>query len=138
MRSLLTYLLKHDEHRPNFDEMAYKEGKVREICMGDNHEPRNEDELAAIKNKEDEHYAKNWHKIIMPLMRYKNPSVAATEQYSFKNLSLDTEDPLYFHVEMVKPGRSTYVVQHLPGRTLGSMQDKILFSGPSMTQNFDD
>lgn len=135
MRNLLTFLLKHDMHKPSFVEMAFKDGNIRKICTtGDHAEPYNDEELVAIKQKEDEHYAKNWHKIIMPFMRYKYPSVAATDQYSYKNLALDNEDPLYFHVEMVKPGRSTFVVQHLSGRTISSMQDRILFRGVSMEE----
>ena len=97
--------------RPNFVAQAARDGDIRKECMTvNNPEPMNETELAAVKAKEDLYFANHWHKIIMPFLRYKTPSVAATEQFNFKNISLDISDPLFFHVDMVKPGRNTFVI----------------------------
>ena len=59
--------------------IAAREGNVREVCLGTNGETMNEEEQIVVKEKEDKHYANNWHKIIMPMMRFKNPSVASSE-----------------------------------------------------------
>jgi hypothetical protein len=70
-----------------------------------------EEEKATVKKRFSDHYLKNWSKILMPLLRYKRPNVTNADFISSKTLSDEPESPVYFHVDWVKPGKSTYVVQ---------------------------
>ena len=61
--------------------MTAREGDVREVCLGDNADPLNEEEKTAVKAQYDKHYTTKWAKIIMPLLRFKYPNVANYEKF---------------------------------------------------------
>ena len=44
MRNLLDFLKEKNENRPDFIQMAAREGKVREVCTGEGAEPLNKEE----------------------------------------------------------------------------------------------
>jgi len=58
------------------------------------------------------YYQENWHRTLLALTRYKNPSVANAENYSLMTLNLDSQQSIFFHVDFIKPGKATYVVEH--------------------------
>ena len=74
------------------------------------------------------YYITEWHRIIMPLLRYNQPNVANLEDFPFSTLKLDKKETVFFHVAYVKPGRSTYVIQHAKDKTMGAMKNKMLFN----------
>lgn len=64
-------------------------------------------------DKQSQYYRENWHRALLSLLRYKNPSVASMENYSLLTLKEDDKKtPIYFHIDFVKPGKATYVVEH--------------------------
>lgn len=71
-----------------------------------------------------------WNRVIMSLIKYKNPKVINAEHFSSKSLlnGVDKNDPVYFHVDWVKPGKSFYAVQHLSKVETTAIENKTLFS----------
>lgn len=47
----------------------------------------------------------------MPLFKYRYPNVANKEGFPLSETKLTEENPLYFYVDYVKPGRTIYMVQ---------------------------
>ena len=102
--------MNHDPNKPDFAKMCMEEGKVREVCIGENADPLNAEEIASIEAKREWYYTKHWHKIIMPLLKYRHPFVANVENFPLGEIKVSMDDPIYIHIEYVKPGRTTYVV----------------------------
>ena len=46
----------------------------------------------------------------MPMLMYRYPHVANEESFALKTVKMNKDNPLYFHICYVKPGRSTYVI----------------------------
>ena len=69
------------------------------------------EEKAQVAQLEETHYNDHWHQIIMPMLRYRFPHVANEDGFPLKQVKVTRESPLYFHLQFVKPGRSTFVVQ---------------------------
>lgn len=90
--------------------MAGEEGLIRDECLVKNGLPLDEEELKSVQKKQDEYYATYWHRIIMPFLQYRQPYVANQDEISMSTLKPTKDDPIYFHVAYVKPGRTTYVV----------------------------
>ena len=53
MRDLISFLDNNDPNEPDFAKMLAEEGKVREVCTGQDGDPLNADEISAIKVKRD-------------------------------------------------------------------------------------
>lgn len=67
---------------------------------------------------------------------YRYPCVANVDSFPLGEINITKDDPLFFHVEYVKPGRTTYVVQmEEKQKKTKSRKDKILFS--LTTQDFE-
>ena len=49
----------------------------------------------------------------MPLLRYKKPQVANSEHFTYDKLLSTTDEPIYFHVAWLKPGKITYAVESM-------------------------
>ena len=50
------------------------------------------------------------------MLKYKYPHVANEESLSLGTIGLKRTNPLYYHIQFVKPGRATYVIQHKPAK----------------------
>ena len=55
------------------------------------------------------YYKENWSKVILVIMRYKNPLIANVNQITSLTIS-DTTQDMYFHIDWLKPGRHVYAV----------------------------
>ena len=45
-------------------------------------------------------------------MRYKNPLVANAHMMTSITNKIDTESKIYFHIDWLRPGRQTFLIQH--------------------------
>ena len=109
---MLDFLVANDKYAPDFIKQAVDKQLVRDLCIDEQApQPLTENEQESIRKLSEEYYEKHWHRIIMPLLKYKHPHVANKEQIALSTLKLSQEEPLYFFVAHVKPGRCTYVVQ---------------------------
>jgi len=63
---------------------------------------------------QDAYYKEYWHRVLLSLIRYKSPSVANADLYSLSTFVQDKNQPIFFHVDFMKPGKNVYVVEHNP------------------------
>ena len=89
-------------------------GKIRPYCVGAEADPLTQTESRALMIAKEAYYREHWHRIIFSMIRYKNPSVANADAYSVSTFEQDKTNPIFFHVEFMKPGKSTYLVEHNP------------------------
>lgn len=68
--------MKNDEYKPDFVAMACDKGLVREVCVGEGGERMTDEETDKVAKVTEKYYSEYWHRIIMPLLRYKKPHVA--------------------------------------------------------------
>ena len=115
MKEAVEHCIKHDPQKPEFVNDCIADGSVRAEAVGKYAlEPMTEREKDAIIAKEHDYYQEHWHKALLSLMGYKNPSVANSEHYSLMTLKADKNQPIFFHIDFMKPGKATYAVEHVP------------------------
>lgn len=112
MRDAIEYCTINDTEKPNFTQDCVFEGLVRKEVAGRDTSEMTDKEKDSIINKEHKYYQENWHRALLKLIRYKNPSVANSEKYSLLTLKADNTQTVYFHIDFVKPGKVSYVVEH--------------------------
>lgn len=56
----------------------------------------------------------------MPFLQYKKPHVANADDMAFSTLKPTRQDPIYFFLSHVKPGRNTFVVQHVEEQNIAN------------------
>jgi len=59
-----------------------------------------------------QYYAENWSKLIMQILRYRNPLVANAHMMTSITNTIDPTNKVYFHIDWLKPGRHTFLIQH--------------------------
>lgn len=64
-------------------------------------------------------------------MRYKNPAVANSESYALATFKTDQTQPIFFHADFCKPGKSTYLVEHKNKKNVSSGFFEMLAFGES-------
>ena len=72
----------------------------------------NDEERDYVRQQEDKYYFEHWHRVLLDLLLYRNPHVASIEDYSVLTLKANKNNPIFFHVDFIRPGKSTYVVEH--------------------------
>ena len=72
----------------------------------------NDSEVGWMKQRRYEYYFEHWHRVLLQKLRYKHPCVANADNYSLLTLKSFHEQQIFFHVDFIKPGKSTYVVEH--------------------------
>ena len=82
MRELVPFCQENDPRKPNFIEESCKEGLVRVSCIGDDPLPINEEEELKVEAYKNQYYRDNWHKVIMPILRYKQPQIVNADHFS--------------------------------------------------------
>ena len=65
----------------------------------------------AVKAEQERYYAEHWHRVLYQLIGYKNPSVANADLYSLLSLRMNTNEPIFFHVDFMKPGKNIYLIE---------------------------
>ena len=112
MREVIPYCIENDPEKPNFIIECINHGLVRPYCApGPDSEPLNPEEIKAVKAKTNAYYKENWHRALLSTCLYQSPEVANSESYSLPSFDPDKE-PIYFHVDFLKPGKNTYFVEH--------------------------
>lgn len=112
MQEVVPFCIEHDRARPDLKLECANQGTVRPYCVGPDAEPLNADEREAIVAERDRYYKKNWHRVMYRMLGYKSPSVANADLYSLASLETNKDEKIYFHVDFMKPGKNTYVVEH--------------------------
>ena len=111
MQQVIPYVSKHDPLKPDFVQECVNDMTIRPECGGLNPEKPNDKQNEAIFAKQEKYYIENWHRALLSLIRYKNPAVANADSHSLLSFRDNPKDPLYFHVDFVKPGKCTYFVE---------------------------
>ena len=58
----------------------------------------------------EKYYNENWSKVIMKIMRYKNPLIANAHMMTSITNKIDSESKIYFHIDWLRPGRQTFLI----------------------------
>ena len=58
----------------------------------------------------EKYYKENWSKVIMKIMRYKNPLIANAHMMTSITNKIDSESKIYFHIDWLRPGRQTFLI----------------------------
>ena len=111
MRNVVDFVKKWDENKPNFLQEAINDVMVRPDVQ-DTIDTMNDEERDYVRQQEDKYYFEHWHRILLDLLLYKNPHVASIEDYSVLTLKANKHNPIYFHVDFIRPGKSTFLVEH--------------------------
>ena len=103
MMEMIPFCEENDPDPPNFVDICVRENLIRD-----------ETDLnkKVIDKRIQEYYHVNWQKVILNIMRYKNPLIANAHLMTSLTNNIDTESKLFFHIDWLKPGRHTFLIQH--------------------------
>ena len=111
MREIVPFCEEHDTEQPDFLEMCLSERRiVRPHAI--NLEQLDEKNQKIVDDRRQEYYEKNWSKVIMRIMRYKNPLIANVHMMTQLTTEIDPGTKVYFHIGWLKPGRHTFLIKH--------------------------
>ena len=65
-----------------------------------------------IDARTDQYYKDHWSTVIMDILRFKNPLVANAHMLTSYTNKLDPKTKVYFHIDWLRPGRHTFLIQH--------------------------
>ena len=65
-----------------------------------------------INTKKQRYYEDHWSSVIIRIMRYKHPLIANIQSLTSHVTKSDPSNPIYFHIDWLKPGKHYYVVNH--------------------------
>ena len=80
MREVIKFCTEEDPHKPDFLGRLVDEGIIRRECSGPDKAPLTEHERSLLQNQIQQYYKDNWAKVILLIMRYKNPLIANVNQ----------------------------------------------------------
>lgn len=109
MTEVIDYCIKNDANRPDFEQDCVADGSIRPSATGPEAVPKHPKEVEALEQKMATYYKENWHRALLSLLGYKKPYIASLENYTL--ISLKTS-PIYFHIDFLKPGKTTYIIEH--------------------------
>ena len=66
----------------------------------------------AVEDRKNKYYQDNWSKLIMKMIPFKNPLVANAHLMTNITNQIDPTQKIYFHIDWVRPGRHTFLIQH--------------------------
>ena len=115
MRNVITFCEANDPYKPDFIGMMIDDSLIRRECGSPDNAPLTSHESTILKNQVDQYYKENWSKVILVIMRYKNPLIANVNQMTSLSEVMDENQEIYFHMDWLKPGRHVYVIEHSVG-----------------------
>ena len=74
--------------------------------------PLKENEQNLVKVRLLDYYETSWSSVIVNIMKFKNPLVANAHALTTISAKVDQSSMNYFHIDWVKPGRHTFVIEH--------------------------
>ena len=80
MRGIVEFCTDNDPHKPDFMSKLIDDGVVRPECAGEKGATLTAFEAGLLKNQTESYYKDNWSKVILTIMRYKNPLIANISQ----------------------------------------------------------
>ena len=110
MVNVIEFVKKHDTNKPDFVRLLAAKNIIRDQCIGEGAEALDISDKIAVEQESINYYAENWHRLIMPFLRFKQPHIANAEDIALSTLKPTKDNPVFFHTSFVKPGRQTYVV----------------------------
>ena len=110
MTEILPFVSKNDPEKPNFIKECGKEGIIR--TMDPNAEDMTSKEHEKVMNMQERYYREHWHRALLSSLRYQNPAVANADGHSILSIKMNPTEPIYFHVDFLKPGKCTYLIEH--------------------------
>ena len=114
MREVTEFCKANDPSPPDFVSEMVEDGLIRQECENDRSRMTAHDKKL-VSAKLDHFYETHWSSVIMSIMQYKNPLVANAHALTTLSTKVDQSNPVYFHIEWVRPGRHTFVVEHDQG-----------------------
>ena len=114
MREVVEFCKEEDPAKPDFLGRLVDEGVIRRECAGSDKAPLTEHERSLLKNQISQYYKDNWSRVILQIMRYKNPLIANVNQMTSLSEKMHENQEIYFHIDWVKPGRHVYAIEHTP------------------------
>ena len=69
-------------------------------------------EKSQVAAKLKTYYETSWSSVILNIMRFKNPLVANAHALTAISSQVDQSSMNYFHIDWVRPGRHTFVIEH--------------------------
>lgn len=115
MREVLTFVKDNDPDPPDVLSPLILDGLVRSVCGPPGNVPLKEHEQRLVDAKLAVHYEENWSSSILACTGYKNPLVANAHSVTSLSTQVDLTNPVYFHVDWLRPGRHHFVVEHDQG-----------------------
>ena len=110
MREIAPFCQDNDPEPPDFIEMCCKENIIKSSYTADLE--IDEKKQALIDARKELYYRENWKTVIMVILRFKNPLVANAHQMTQITNQLDPKTKVYFHIDWLRPGKHTFVIQH--------------------------
>ena len=114
MREVITFVKDNDPDPPDVLSPLIADGLVRAECALPGRSLK-EYEQSLVKAKLAVHYEENWSSTILACTGYKNPMVANAHSVTSLSTQVDQTNPIYFHVDWLRPGRHHFVVEHDQG-----------------------
>ena len=122
MRDIIAFCTENDPHKEiheaEFKANFIEDELIRKECGHPTNKPLNDHEKKIIQAKLDHYYEKNWSSVIIAVMEFKNPCVANAHTLTSISAKVDQSHKLFFHIDWVKPGRHTFVVEHDVGNEI--------------------
>lgn len=111
MREIIPFCMDNDENPPDFAEMLFTE-KVIKKRLPLNPKELTEEQKKLLDGRKNRYYEENWSKMILKIMRFRNPLVANAHTLTSITNTIDSGSKVYFHIGWLKPGRHNFVIQH--------------------------
>ena len=112
MREVIPYVRKHDPYPPDVRPGLIADGLIRNEVGEPYNKPPNKGEQLYIEQKLTSYYNKNWPTIIMRILKFRAPLVANGQSLTSESIKVDPSNPIYFHVDWLRPGKHVYLVEH--------------------------
>ena len=85
----------------------------------------NKDEKVAYETMIRDHYRLHWNKTITRFLRFQNPNIANAEALSALKYD-ESHSEVYFHCAWLKPGRNSYVIEHITEEARSAMEGSLV------------
>ena len=114
MREIVPFCEDNDDEKPDFLDMCLVERLVtqKDLHFAEFKEKKKLKIDQIVEDRKNKYYKESWSKIIMRIMRYKNPLVANAHTLTNITNQIDSNQKIYFHIDWVRPGRHVFLIQH--------------------------
>ena len=97
---------------------------IRQVCGEPYKEKLFKGEQDKFEARMEDYYETEWSSVIMSIMQYRNPLVANAHTLTSMSASVDPSQPMYFHMDWVRPGKHIFIVEQDLGGKIMDEQDE--------------